>query len=242
MTASPRAGTNPSMSAAEAALHESSVSSALVSIFRGKFCDALLPGRGALHFAADEILYDVGDRNRVVFFVRKGFVKIGTLTPEGREVIYDIRKDGDVVGEICACHTPRRDRAVALEPAEAIRVPYSEIVDALRGNPDLLVKLLEIFCNCLADAYDQITTLASQDLPGRLVQVLLGLASKIGRPAGEAVQIPAYLTQEEISQMVGARRERVSTALNSLRRRGLLEYSSRGHLLLHVAALRDFAP
>jgi len=39
--------------------------------------------------------------------------------------------------------------------------------------------------------------------------------------------------------MVGARRERVSTALNSLRRRGLVDYSSRGHLLLHVAALRS---
>src|SRR5947207_13356300 len=98
------------MSAAEAALHESSVSSALVSIFRGKFCDALLPGRGALHFAADEILYDVGDRNRVVFFVRKGFVKIGTLTPDGGEVNYDLRKDGEAFGVPCALHSVPRDR------------------------------------------------------------------------------------------------------------------------------------
>jgi len=51
------------------------------------------------------------------------------------------------------------------------------------------------------------------------------------------VQIPVYLTQEEIAQMAGARRERISTALNSLRRRGIVQYSARGHMVIDVAAL-----
>ena len=50
-----------------------------------------------------------------------------------------------------------------------------------------------------------------------------------------------YLTQEEIAQMVGARRERVSTALNALRRRGMVQYSTRGHLVLDVRALEAHA-
>lgn len=224
-----------------AALDQALVSSALVTVFRGKFCDTLLPGRAPLLFKDGDVLYDIGDPNRSMFFIRKGFVKIGTLTQDGREIIYDIRKAGDVVGELCASPSPRRDRAVALEPTEAVHVPYSEVIATLRSHPDLLVRLVEIFCECLSDAYQQITTLAAHDLTSRIVQALLNLASKLGGSGGDSVQIPAYLTQEEISQMVGARRERVSTALNSLRRRGLVNYSSRGHLILQVKALRDLA-
>ena len=71
--------------------------------------------------------------------------------------------------------------------------------------------------------------------------MLIGLATKIGRRSGSVVEIATYLTQEEISQMAAARRERVSTALNILRRRGLVQYSARGHMMLDVAALESYS-
>jgi CRP/FNR family transcriptional regulator, cyclic AMP receptor protein len=221
-------------------LYGASLSSALVTIFRGNFCDAILPGRNSVIFRTDEVLYDVGARDRTFFFIRSGFIKVGTITQDAREIIYDVRKEGGVVGELCACRSFRGDRAVALELSEVIPVPYFEIVEALRKNPDFLEKLIEIFG--LADAYEQINTLAFHDTAHRLTRVLLGLASKIGRRAGSMIEIPAYLTQEDISQMVVARRERVSTALNLLRRRGLVQYSNHGHLLLDVKALENQTP
>ena len=63
--------------------------------------------------------------------------------------------------------------------------------------------------------------------------------TKIGQPSGSLVEIPTYLTQDEIAQMVAARRERISTALNSFRRRGLVQHSTRGHLVLDVNALES---
>jgi DNA-binding transcriptional regulator LsrR (DeoR family) len=55
------------------------------------------------------------------------------------------------------------------------------------------------------------------------------------------VEIPAYLTQEEIAQMSAARRERISTALNCLRRRGIVQYSMRGHMMLDIGALETYS-
>jgi CRP/FNR family transcriptional regulator, cyclic AMP receptor protein len=230
----------PSKLAANSAIiEEAALSGALQTIFRGKFCNILLSGRTPLRFRAGDVLYDVGDLSRSMFFIQKGYVKVGTLTADGREIIYDIRKEGDVVGELCAARVPRCDRAVALESLEAIDVPYVEVLSALGTHPELLAKLIEVFCTCLADAYDQITNLTARDLTGRVAQLLVSLGAKLGSLNTEPVMIPAYLTQEEIAQMVGGRRERVSTVLNSLRRRGLIEYSSRGHLVLYVAALRN---
>lgn len=225
----------------DSAVGQAAISTALAGIFRGKFCDAILPGRHATTFKKADVIYEVGDKERVFFFLASGFVKVGAVTPNGREVIYDIRKAGDVVGELCAYEQDRPDRAVALQETQAIPVPYEEVLEALHKRPDLLSRLVDVFCRALSEAYEQVNALATDDTLHRLVKVLLKMAAKIGRGPGGTVEIPTYVTQEEISQMVAARRERVSTALNSLRRLGSISYSKHGHLILDIKALEQYA-
>ena len=224
----------------DAVFQMAALSSALVPIFRGKFCDILLANRAARTFDKDEVIYELGDKERILFFIRHGVVKTGTITELGREIIYDLRKDADVVGELCALEPVRRDRAVAVERTEAVPVAFDEVVDALGKHPALLRDFVAIFCSALSEAYDQVNRLAVDDVMHRLTNVLKTLVNKLGRPLGGLVEIATYLTQEELAQMVVARRERVSTALNSLRRRGIAQYSPRGHLLLDMGALEAY--
>lgn len=205
-----------------------------------RFCDILLQNRTARVYDKDEVIYDLGNNERIFFFIRHGVVKTGTITYFGREIIYDLRKDGDVVGELCALEPMREDRAIAVEHTEAVPVAFDELMDALVKHPALLRDLVGIFCSSISEAYDQVNRLATDNVMPRLVDVLKTLANKLGRPLGGLVEIAAYLTQEELSQMAVARRERVSTALNSLRRRGIAQYSPRGHLLLDMRALEVY--
>lgn len=215
------------------------LSAALAPIFRGRFCDIPLPNHAARTFAKDEVIYDLGDRERTLFFVRRGVLKTGTITENGREIIYDIRKQGDVAGELCCLERPRRDRAVAVEATEAVPVPFVELMDTLSQHPTLLRSFVEVLAGALAEAYDQVHRLADDNVMERLIKVLKTLAAKLGRPSGRLTEIDAYLTQKELSEMVVARRERTSTALNSLRRNGIAQYSSRGHLLIDMPALES---
>jgi len=96
-------------------ISHAAVSAALATIFRGKFCDAILPGRRATTYKMKEVIYEVGDRERTFFFLQDGFVKVGTIASDGQELIYEVRKGGDVVGELCVSEPRRPDRAVALE-------------------------------------------------------------------------------------------------------------------------------
>ena len=218
---------------------QAAVSSAFVSVFRGKFCDAILLNRKRTSFKKKEVLYEVGDTERTLFFLLDGFVKVGTVTSDGHEVIYDVRKGGDVIGELCASETCRPDRAVALEQTEAIPVPVLDVMEVVRKHPELSARLVDVFCQALKEAYSQVNAMAVDDLLHRLVNVLLRLARKVGHNLGQAVELSIYLTQEELSQMVAARRERVSTTLNSLRRSGAIEYSKHGSLVLNIDNLKS---
>lgn len=224
----------------DASISHAAISTALTSVFRGKFCDAILPNRKSATYKRDQVIYDVGDKERTFFFLQSGFVKVGTITFDGHELIYDVRKSGDVVGELCASEEQRPDRAVALEQTDAIPVPFEEVMHILLQKPELLARLVALFCYALKEAYAQVNTLAVDDTLRRLVHVLLGLGEKIGRDIGESVELTTYLTQEELSQMVAARRERISTALNFLRRKGAIYYTSPGRIVLNIPSLKTY--
>lgn len=223
-----------------AASHDTSLSSALASIFRGKLCDTVLRDRSSIAFGKGATLYEAGDRDRMFFFIRRGVVKVGRVTDDGNEIIYDIRKDGDVVGVMCALEPLRRDRAVALEPTEVIAVPYSEILDSLQKNRTVLQQIMEVMCHALSGAYDQADLLSTRNTVDRLIKLLLKLANELGRPSGHSVEIKAHLSQEEIARMMAASRERVSGALNILRDRGMIQYSRGGYLVVDVKALKSY--
>ena len=172
---------------------QAAVSAALLSIFRGRFCDSVLPGRKVTTFSKNDIIYNVGDRNRTLFFLQNGFVKVGAVTSSGREVIYDVRKEGDVVGELCASELERPDRAVALERTEAvISVPFQEIKDILMTRPDLMTAMFDVFCRALKEAYAQINILASDSIVQRVAKVLASLGTKIGQHSNSLIEIPTY--------------------------------------------------
>jgi hypothetical protein len=63
------------------------LSSALATMFRGKLCDVVLWNRSVTTFEKDQVIYDIGDGNQTFFFVQKGFVKVGSVTEDGQELI-----------------------------------------------------------------------------------------------------------------------------------------------------------
>jgi CRP/FNR family transcriptional regulator, cyclic AMP receptor protein len=226
---------------ASVAVHwrDATLSSALAGVFRGRFCDILLRDRVPAPFDEDAVVYDLGETQRSLYFVRRGVVKIGTITADGREIIYDVRKNGDVIGELCAFEPVRRDRAVVVERADLVPVALDEALDALARHPAALHDLVQVFGGALAEAYEQLNSLASDDVMQRLLKTLRSLADKLGEAHGDLIEIGTYLTQDELAQMVKARRERVSTALNVLRGRGVVQYSPRGRLRIDMRALTE---
>ena len=229
------------LSSGDSVARQAPLSAALARILRGKLCDVVLKNRTVTRFEKDRVVYDVGDPARTLFFIRSGFVKIGTITEDGHELIYDVRKAGDVVGELSASRQPRRDRAVALEETDIVAVPLDEVLEIVRKDRDLLQQLIELFSDSLSDAYDHLDSVAFSDTVHRLVRLLIKLGTELGRQSGQRLEIATYLTQEEIAQMVAVRRERLSTAMNFLRTRGMVDYSRHGYIVVNLEALENYS-
>ena len=70
------------------------------------------------------------------------------------------------------------------------------------------------------------------------MRTLTRLADEFGEPEGEWVRLTHYFRQDELAQMIGARREVVSTLLNQLREQGVVAYVRKDALLLQPSGLQ----
>lgn len=211
----------------------------LSSLFRGSLCEQLTsrPGRC---YDADQVVYHAGDASHEVYYLRSGLVKIVALSVDGREVILDIHKPGEIFGLFCLCGSSRADSAVAMESSEVVAITLANLVERLTESRDALESFILTVCQRLTRAYDTIQELSFESVPARLARVLLRLAEEMGRETEHGIELEHYITQEELAQMLSARREVVSTALGRMRERGLVEYTRRGKLTINPAGLASF--
>lgn len=209
---------------------------ALSGCFRGKLCDQLM-GRPGRRLAKDDLVYGLGEAAQSVFFLRQGLVKLTSLTEDGRELILRMHQAGEVFGELCHCTGERREQAVAMEDCEIVELHFDEFVAHLQSNRPAFLLFLSNVSQQLSEAYEQIQTLSFSSTMERLARTLTRLAEEFGEPEGEWIRLTHYFRQDDLAQMIGARREVVSTLLNQLREQGVVTYTRKDSLLLHRAGL-----
>lgn len=214
---------------------------ALSGCFRGKLCEQLM-NRSGRCVPKGQLVYGLGDSAQSVFFLRQGLVKLTSMTEDGRESILRLHQAGDVFGELCHCTGERREQAVTMEESDIVELSFDDFIAHLQSNRPAFLLFLSNVAQQLSSAYEQIQTLSFSSTMERLVRTLTRLADEFGVPEGEWIKLTHYFRQDDLAQMIGARREVVSTLLNQLRDQGLITYARKDGLLLSRSGLEEYLP
>ena len=84
---------------------------------------------------------------------------------------------------------------------------------------------------CIADQQQVIANLVTVDSEQRLGQTLLQLGRTLGKKDPHGLRIETKISHEELSEMVGTTRPRISMFMERFRKHGLLE-TNREHSLV----------
>ncbi|MEO7711661.1 MAG: Crp/Fnr family transcriptional regulator [Gemmatimonadaceae bacterium] len=212
---------------------------ALSGLLRGTLCERLVR-RPARRVPASQFLYFMGEPAKSLYFLKSGLVKTSRTSPAGDEMILQLNKPGDILGESCFCTGARREYAVTLESSEVVEILLEDLLAQLRDSPEATLNLVTMLCERLGDIADRLQSLALEPTAVRLVRTLLLLADTLGETHAEGTHIVHYVRQEELAQMIAARREVVSALLNRLRADGLIDYSRKGRISVRRPALERY--
>ena len=174
------------------------------------------------------VLYRQGDPARFLFVVKRGKVKISSISPEGKKKTYAILGEGHIVGDVTFLLGGEYESlGEALVNTDAYIITRAEFEHLLAHRAP--------FCRAVIhDLGDKVRLLARQvrdltfiDVRQRLENVLLRLADEHGVDTEQGIRIELDITHQDIAEMIAANRSTVTTYLNELRREGFLHKDGR---------------
>ena len=184
--------------------------------------------------------YVCGDRACSVYFIQSGQMKLLMLSPEGKECLLAIHTPGDTFGELCLAGSGiRQETATAMEATTLKRIPCAEFFRHIT-NHSLVEDFVRYLANRVGDQQKVIANLITVDSEHRLGETLLLLAKKLGRPDLRSTRIEQKITHEELSEMVGTTRPRITAFMLKFRGLGLVEISPEHFLVVKERKLSAY--
>jgi CRP/FNR family cyclic AMP-dependent transcriptional regulator len=170
----------------------------------------------------------------VVYVLLEGTVKILIEQVDGREVILAFLGPGDTVGEMSLVDSAGRSANVmTMEKCTFLWMDRATFQDLLRNVPEFAQNLVRLLSSRLRMANEQIQSLSSLDVAGRLARQLLAFSERYGEAIDGGVRVALRLTQTDLAELVGASRERVNQVMVDFRQKGYLTVDSSHHILVH---------
>jgi CRP-like cAMP-binding protein len=184
-------------------------------------------------------IFAKGDPGSGLMGVLAGAVKVSVASADGKDIVLNVFREGDIFGEIALLDgRPRTADATAMSDCELIVIERRDFVPFLSSQPDVMLKFIEILCSRLRRTSEQVQDITFLNLPTRLAKTLLQLT---GGVQGSATPSKATITQREISQMIGMSRESTNKQLRAWAKRGWIRLERGGVGVLALDKLAAIA-
>jgi CRP-like cAMP-binding protein len=190
--------------------------------------------------ARHDSVYNSGDQDEMVYFIESGQVKLLMLSSEGKECLLAIHSDGDIFGELCLSGLGARlETAMAMKATTLKLIPCPQFFDRLKRD-SLFEGFVRYLSVRIADQQQVIANLVTVDSEQRLGQTLLQLARTMGKKDPRSIRIELKISHEELSEMVGTTRPRISLFMQRFHNLGLIETNRDRFLVIKENKLTDY--
>ncbi|MGB7206899.1 MAG: Crp/Fnr family transcriptional regulator [Anderseniella sp.] len=181
--------------------------------------------------AENELIIDYDDDTAQVLFVVDGRVRILLRTVAGREVILDDMRDGRYFGEMAAIDgQPRSANVTALEKSRICAMPDAIFRDACTTIPSVGLSVMKVLTQRVRTLNKRLSEYAFLTARQRLCAELLRLSRPRAGSQTQRIVSPPPL-QRELADRISTQREVVTRELAGLARKGIIE-KTRGGLVL----------
>jgi CRP-like cAMP-binding protein len=174
-------------------------------------------------------IVQAGDHLRKIFYLKKGYVRVYSMTSEGKEITLLVYKPGNFFPLLIALQ-PNVEYPYWVEtitPAEITTVPVESFVDFCKTNPELLLTVSNEIMARLDSSLQRIEYMAFGSVYKKIASILVIGAKRFGKFKGKHIILDLPLTHKDIGLLIAASRETVSTEIKKLEKKGIIGYKGK---------------
>ncbi|MDR1656771.1 MAG: Crp/Fnr family transcriptional regulator [Deltaproteobacteria bacterium] len=196
------------------------------------------------HYEAGESVFLQGEPAKSIFVIKSGQIRLSRLMENGTEVMMDIRKPGDYLGEYLLndlesdygypvsawCQT----KVVA---CSFTRKAFEELILEF---PAVGLKVIKTMAGRIASLTGRLEAMSQVRLEEKIHAVLLNVARKHGhKRSGGSYALDFQITHEDLGFLVGAHRVSVTRIMKKLKAAGRIDNEGK-LLVVHGPAAVNF--
>jgi CRP/FNR family transcriptional regulator, cyclic AMP receptor protein len=191
------------------------------------------------HYQCDQFIYFPDEPATHIYMIVSGRVKLGHYLDDGKEVVTAILTTGEIFGELAlAGEEKRRDFARAMDACIICPLSLDEMKALMKDNHELSFKMLKFVGLRLMKLERKLELLVFKDARTRVVEFIKDTAAWKGKKVGFETLIPTKLTHQDIAALTGTSRQTVTTILNDLKEKNLINFDRKRILVRDLEALR----
>jgi CRP-like cAMP-binding protein len=199
----------------------------------------LLDAAELVSFPRNRVIYRDGSAATRLFWMLDGVAKLFIPGALGKRVLVSLAKPGALLGSHLIVGGRRLDTAIALTPIRAAAIDiaaFQEIVVDL--PPPIIQAMTRGTLDYFSRTFLRTVRLLTLDLRGKLALGLLDVADGFGVAEAEGRLIKVRLTHEDLAELTGISRARVTQVLREFETQGVVVRRGRD-LVVKPRALRD---
>ncbi|MBX9783054.1 MAG: Crp/Fnr family transcriptional regulator [Chitinophagaceae bacterium] len=175
------------------------------------------------------IYFDSHNHNKL-YFLKGGTIKIGHIDNDGKEVIKEIVREGEVFGQFTLERNNLNGEFARAYKSDVSLCAFTieDFEQLLKKKPELAFHFSKQVGLKLHRFQNRLLNLLNKDVRTRLINFLIMFSKEEGETTdGDAFVIHNFLTHEDIAQLIASSRQTVTTMLNEMEAEGLLAVTRR---------------
>lgn len=191
-------------------------------------------------FKKNDFIYFTNDTANSIYMIADGRVKIGHYTEDGKEVVKAILGKGEMFGELALTGEEKReDFAQSLDDNTSVcTMSIEEMQQLMLEDKELSLKIYKLIGLRIRKLERKIESLVFKDARTRIIEFLKDAAEWKGKKVGFETMIPTKLTHKDIANLTGTSRQTVTTILNELKEKNLINFDRRKILIRDLEQLK----
>ena len=214
----------------------------LLGKLSGDEIDTLLHFARVERYPAGREIFSKGSAGASMMAVLRGTLKMSSVSPEGKEVVFNLMNPGDCFGEIALLDGEARSTdAVAMTDCELLVLQRRDFMPILEKRADICLILLKVLCQRLRQTTEQVEDVLFRHLESRIAKALLHLAESASLHSVQGFAVDLHLSQRELGHIAGCSRESVNKTLQAWHKAGFITLSKGSIVISDIAEIRRLA-
>lgn len=189
-----------------------------------------------------ETILRPGDTPQGVFFLKKGYVRLYSISESGEELTLIIFKPHDLFPMMWTINdTPNENYLGTMTDVELYCSPRTDFLRFLANNPDVFLDLTSHILIRMNGMLKRMEYLAFGSASQKVASILTICTERFGERKGKGMIIGIPLTHKDVAMLVGMTRETVSIEIKKLENKGIIKYDKKLIVIRDTQGLQDAA-